>query len=140
MMRGGLGARDQTAPRHQCYSCALKAYFNSVGGYRMIKKTTLLAVALTAISSIALAQNQMAPAAKPAATAKPAAATPPPAAPSAAAPAGAAAPPPPPPAPLWAAPPPGAAPPAAAAPAAAAAPPKMEAPKPPAENDMFKKM
>jgi hypothetical protein len=85
----------------------------------MIKKTTLLAVALTAVSSMALAQNQMAPAAKPAATAKPAAATPAPAAPSAAAPAGAAAP-------------------AAAAPAAAA--PKMEAPKPPAENDMFKKM
>jgi hypothetical protein len=94
----------------------------------MIKKTTLLAISLTAISSMALAQNQMAPAAKPAATpppaakpaamAKPAAATPAPAAPSAAAPAGAAAP--------------------AAAPAAAA--PKMEAPKPPAENDMFKKM
>jgi len=86
----------------------------------MIKKTTLLAVALTAVSSMALAQNQMAPAAKPAATAKPAAATPAPAAPSAAAPAGAA--------------------PAAAAPAAAGAAPKMEAPKPPAENDMFKKM
>lgn len=88
-------------------------------------KTTLLAVALTAVSSIALAQNQMAPAAKPAmapaakpaAMAKPAAATPPAAGPSAAAPAGAA--------------------PAAAAPAAA---PKMEAPKPPAEDDMFKKM
>ena len=79
----------------------------------MTKKTTLLAVALTAISSIALAQNQMAPAAKPAAMAKPAAATPPAAAPSAAAPAGA---------------------------APAAAPPKMEAPKPPAENDMFKKV
>ena len=56
----------------------------------MIKKTTMLAVALSAISSMALAQNQMAPAAKPAATAKPAAATPPTAAPSAAAPAGAA--------------------------------------------------
>ena len=90
----------------------------------MIKKTTLLAVALTAVSSMALAQNQMAPAAgaakpapaaKPAAMAKPAAATPPAAAPSAAAPAG-------------------------AAPAAAAAPAKMEAPKPPAENDMFKKV
>jgi pyruvate/2-oxoglutarate dehydrogenase complex dihydrolipoamide acyltransferase (E2) component len=84
----------------------------------MIKKTTLLAVTLSAISSVALAQNQMAPAAKPAATAKPAAATPAPAAPSAAAPAGAA--------------------PAAAAPAGAA--PKMEAPKPPAENDMFEKV
>jgi hypothetical protein len=92
----------------------------------MIKKMTLMALALTGISSIALAQNQMAPAAKPAmapaakpaAMAKPAAATPAPAAPSAAAPAGAA--------------------PAAAAPAAPAA--KMEAPKPPAENDMFKKM
>ena len=85
----------------------------------MIKKTTMLAAALTAISSIALAQNQMAPAAKPAATAKAAAATPPAAAPSAAAPAGAA---------------------PAAAPAAAAPVPKMEAPKPPVENDMFKKM
>jgi len=84
----------------------------------MIKKTTLLAVTLSAISSIALAQNQMAPAAKPAATAKPAAATPAAAAPSAGAPAGAA--------------------PAAAAPAAAPA--KMEAPKPAAENDMFKKI
>ena len=83
----------------------------------MIKKTTLLAVTLSAISSIALAQNQMAPAAKPA-PAKPAAATPAAAAPSAAAPAGAA--------------------PAAAAPAAAPA--KMEAPKPAAENDMFKKI
>jgi hypothetical protein len=79
----------------------------------MIKTTTLLAVALTAISSIALAQNQMAPAAKPGAMAKPAAATPPAAAPSGAAP-------------------------AAAAPAAAPA--KMEVPKPPAENDMFKPM
>ncbi len=83
----------------------------------MTKKTTLLAVALTTISSMALAQNQMAPAAKPAAKpaamAKPAAATPKAAAPTAAAPAG-------------------------AAPAAAA--PKMEVPKPPAENDMFKKM
>jgi hypothetical protein len=87
----------------------------------MIKKTTLLAVTLSAISSLALAQNQMAPApgaAKPAAMAKPAAATPAAAAPSAAAPAGAA--------------------PVAAAPAAAPA--KMEAPKPPAENDMFKKV
>jgi hypothetical protein len=86
----------------------------------MIKKTTLLAVTLSAISSIASAQNQMAPApgaAKPAAMAKPAAATPAAAAPSAAAPAGAA--------------------PAAAAPEA---PMKMQAPKPPAENDMFKKM
>ena len=84
---------------------------------QMIKKTTVLTVALAAISSIALAQdkNQMAPAP---AAAKPAAATPKAAAPTAAAPAGAA--------------------PAAAAPAAA--PPKMEAPKPPAENDMFKKM
>ena len=82
----------------------------------MIKKTTLLAVTFSAISSIAVAQNQMAPApAKPAAMAKPAAATPAAAAPSNAAPAG-------------------------AAPMAAAAPPKMEAPKPPAENDMFKKV
>jgi hypothetical protein len=77
----------------------------------MIKKTTLLAVTLSAISSVALAQNQMAPAAKPAA-----------AAPKAAAPA------------------PAAAAPKAAAPAPAAAPAKMEAPKPPAENDMFKKV
>jgi hypothetical protein len=84
----------------------------------MIKKTTLLAVTLSAISSLALAQNQMAPAAKPAAAAPKAAA---PAAPAAAAPKAAA--------------------PAAAAPAApAAAPAKMEAPKPPAENDMFKKV
>ena len=60
----------------------------------MTKKTTLLAAALAAISSVALAQDKT------------------PKAPA----------------------------PAAAAPAPAAEPAKMEAPKPPAENDMFKKM